>query len=220
MFEQWKRRRAQKRVKPGDGHALKPYRWWQPLSRALFHIRLPDEHGRTELWSVSVGLWGDEDGRIWSQLYREGIHVAKATTPAQLPVPGGRIEVGAGNFGLKRCHFVAIDGSERQLAPDPRSAEGHRARLDRRRPVLSRTISAVSVLVLLVALALGIPQLIEQITQIPPVAERFGTFESPIMLPAWANTGLVIAAVLASIERALRLRYNWLLDGGLFDGEE
>lgn len=220
MFDEWKRRRAQKKVKPGDGHALKPYRWWQPLSRALFHIRLPDEYGRKELWSVSVGFWGEDDGQTWAQLYRDGVHVAKATTPAELPVSGGRIEVAASSFGLKRCHFVGADGTVRQLAPDPRSAEGWRARLDRRRPALSRTIGVVSVLILLVALVLGVPQLIEQITRIPPVAERIGTFESPITLPAWANTGLVVAAFVASVERALRLRYNWLLDSGLFEGDE
>ncbi|WP_261987675.1 hypothetical protein [Microbacterium sp. 4-7] len=73
---------------------------------------------------------------------------------------------------------------------------------------------------LVVALVLGVPQLVEQITQIPPIAEAIGTFESPIHLPPWANISLVVGALAASTERALRLRYNWLLDGGLFDGED
>lgn len=77
---------------------------------------------------------------------------------------------------------------------------------------------------LVVALALGIPQIIEQIieqtTHIPPIADAVGTFESPISLPAWANISLVVNALVASTERALRLRYDWLLDDGFFDGEE
>lgn len=81
-------------------------------------------------------------------------------------------------------------------------------------------IGIVSITVLLIALVLGVPQIIEQISHIPPVAERFGTFTSPIQLPAVLNITLVIAALLASTERALRLRYNWLLDGGLYDGTE
>ncbi len=37
---------------------------------------------------------------------------------------------------------------------------------------------------------------------------------------ATLNIALVVATILASTERALRLRYNWLLDGGLFDGDD
>jgi hypothetical protein len=65
-----------------------------------------------------------------------------------------------------------------------------------------------------------VPQIIEQITHIPPIAENFGSFVSPIHLPAWANTSLVVASLVASTERALRLRYNRLLDGGLFGEDE
>ncbi|OKA04891.1 hypothetical protein ATP06_0227850 [Amycolatopsis regifaucium] len=48
--------------------------------------------------------------------------------------------------------------------------------------------------------------------KLPPVAARFGTFVSPISLPAWLNSLLTIGAALASIERALRLRHNRFLD--------
>jgi hypothetical protein len=34
-----------------------------------------------------------------------------------------------------------------------------------------------------------------------------------VQLPVWANIALTIAAAVASTERALRLRYHWLLDG-------
>lgn len=74
-------------------------------------------------------------------------------------------------------------------------------------------------LILVVALILGIPQLVQEVSQIPPLAERFGTVQSPFALPVWFNVSLLLATLLASTERALRLRNHWLLDGGLFDGE-
>lgn len=44
--------------------------------------------------------------------------------------------------------------------------------------------------------------------------QRVGTFTSPVDLPAWGNAVVGLGAAAASTERALRLRYNWLLDGG------
>lgn len=220
MASESRRRRAVKRAKAGDGHPLQRYRWWQPFSRALFHLRLVGADGRPETWSVDVRLGGDDNGVVRAQLYRDGVNRATSKLPAAFPVPGGVIEVAASGYGLKRAHFVADDGTERQLVPDAASAEGRRARLHRKAPGLSRMIGAASILVLVVALVLGVPQLIEQITHIPPIADAIGTFESPIHLAPWANISLVVGALLASTERALRLRYNWLLDGGLFEGED
>ncbi len=187
------------------------------LSRTRFH--LPASDGGPA-WTVDVRLWGDDNGEVVAHLYRDGIHQSSSTLPAAFAIPGGVIEVEASGYGLKRCHLRLDDGRERQLVPDPVTAEGRRARLERKHPGVSRLIGLVSFAVLVVALVLGIPQIAEQITQIPPVAERVGTFTSPISLPGWFNTGLVVAALLASTERALRLRYHWLLDGGLFDGED
>jgi hypothetical protein len=221
MSSESKRQRALRRVKPGDGHALQRYRFWQPFSRSLFHIDLPDDEGTVVTWSVDVRHGGDSsDGEVRARLYRNGVNQAKAKLPAVFAVPGGRIEVEVSGFGLRRCHFVADDGREQQLTPDSASAEGGRARLARSHPGASRAIGALSIAVLVVALVLGLPQIIETITQIPPIAENFGTFVSPIHLPAWANTSLFVATLVASTERALRLRYSSLLDGGLFDGEE
>lgn len=208
-----------RRVKPGDGHPLPKYRWWQAFSRALFHLRLMDANGVVETWSVDVRLWGDSNGEVIAQLYQDGVNRARSKLPASFAVPGGTIEVAASGFGLKRCHYVSDDGRTRQLTPDPRSAEGRRARLDHDHPGVSRGIGAASVLVLVAGLVLGVPQIIEQITAIPVVADNIGTFVSPIHLPAWANISLLVGTLAASTERALRLRYNWLLDGGLFDGE-
>lgn len=220
MFDAWKRRRAARKIKPGDGHPLQRFRWWQPFSRALFHLTLPNALGVTETWSVDVRLWGDDNGEVIAQLYRDGRHHATSKLPAAFEVPGGTIEVVASGYGLKRCHFVADAGAVTQLSPDRASAEGRRARLDHDHPVLSRAIGALSFVVLVVALVLGIPQIVEQVSMIPVVADNLGTFTSPIQLPLWLNIALVVAALVASTERALRLRYHWLLDGGLFEGDE
>lgn len=218
MLSNWKRRRAARRLKPGDGHPLQRFRWWQPLSRALFHLSLTGADGVPETWSVDVRLWGDSNGEVIAQLYRNGVHQASSKLPAEFPVTGGTVQVVASGYGLKRCHYLPESGQERQLTPDAASAEGRRARLERERPALSRVIGFVSVTVLVVALVLGLPQLVEQVSTIPPVAENLGTFASPFQLPGWFNISLVVATLVASTERALRLRYHWLLDGGIFDG--
>ncbi|WP_194421147.1 hypothetical protein [Microbacterium abyssi] len=219
MVSDRKRRRAAKKVKPGDGHALRRFRWWQLFSRTLFHARFAEEDGLPHTWSVDVPLWGDSNGEVIARLYRDGVNVAMSKLPAAFAAPGGTIEVVASGYGLKRCHFIAADGSESQLSPDRASAEGRRARLDREHPTASRAIGAGSFIVLGVALVLGVPQIVEQITHIPWVAENIGAFTSPVQLPAWGNISLLVATLLASTERALRLRNHWLLDGGLFDGD-
>lgn len=219
MFSDRKRRRAARRVEAGDGHELRRYRWWQPFSRALFHLQLTDEEGRRQTWSVDVRPWGDSNGEVRAQLYLDGRHHARSKLPAAFPVPGGTVEVVASDYGLRRCHYLTHDGAERPLVPDPASAEGRRARLEHAHPALGRAIGLVSMAILLVALVLGVPQIVQELSQIPPVAEHVGSFTSPFRLPAWFNIGLLLATLVASTERALRLRYHWLLDGGLFDGE-
>ena len=70
MLSEWKRRRAARRVKPGDGHALKPIRWWQLLNRTQFHLSLTGPDGQPERWSVDIRLWGDSDGEVFAHLFR------------------------------------------------------------------------------------------------------------------------------------------------------
>lgn len=205
-------------AQPGDGHELPRYGWWQMFSRSLFHLRLSGAGGVPEIWSVDVRHGGDSDGEVWALLYRDGVNQSRSKLPAAFAVPGGMIEVATSTFGLRRCHYVMHDGSERPLAPDPASAEGRRARLGRTHPALSRAVGYASVGVLVVALVLGVPQIVEQITHIPPIADSVGTFSSPFQLPEWANISLLVATLVASTERALRLRYSRILDGGLFDG--
>ncbi|GAA1675461.1 hypothetical protein [Streptomyces yatensis] len=214
MFKDVRHRRAVQRVKAGDGRALKRFRWWQMLSRALFYLRLMNDDGRQTVYAVDVRHQKQSSGVI-AHLYLDGRHHAESKVPAVFPVQGGTVEVRASTFGLKRCHYVTAGRTEHQLVPDPKSAEGRRARLDRSHPALSRWIGFLSVIVLAIGLVLLVLQLAEQITRAPEgVAQYVGTFTSPIDLPAWGNTLVGLCTVAASTERALRLRYHWLLDGG------
>lgn len=229
VFGEYRKKRAAKKVKPGTGKPLKQFRWWHLLFRTLFHLQLPPAGDRadrgapapdpapgTVTYSVDVNYWaGDWD--FEAHLYRNGAQHAVSTMPAIFPVEGGEIRVAMGAVGLKRCHYYPDGGSPRQLEPEPRSAEGYRALLQQRRPGLSRALGFASFAVLLVALLLGLPQIAESLTSWEVVSQYTGTFESPLHLPGWANLTLVLASLVAMSERALRLRYNALLDGGDLD---
>ncbi|OQO90683.1 hypothetical protein B1813_14125 [Saccharomonospora piscinae] len=216
MLNDWKRHRAARRVKPGDGRPLKHYRWWQMLlGRSLLHLRLTGADARPVDYAVDVRTMGDkQDGEVRARLYRDGALHAQAKVPAAFSVEGGTIEVATSSFGVKRCHYVTDDGTERLLTPDPASGEGRRARFAAEHPSQSRVVGIVAVVLLVVGLGLNLVQLLEPLSRIPPVAEHIGVFESPIHLPLWLNITLGAGAALASTERALRLRYHWLLDGG------
>ncbi|MFC8566948.1 hypothetical protein ACFUIW_14445 [Streptomyces sp. NPDC057245] len=215
MFENLRRQRALKRVVPGNGRPLKRFRWWQSLSRALFYLRLTAGDGRQSVWAVDVKHGRqDSNGHVRAHLYLDGRHHAESRLPAVFPVPGGSVEVRASSFGLKRCHYVTDDGAEHQLVPDRDSAEGRRAHFDRKHPALSRWTGAVSAAVLVVALLVLLVQLAEQLTRPQEIAQYVGTFTSPVHLSGWANTAVGLVTAAASTERALRLRYSLLLDGG------
>jgi hypothetical protein len=147
-----------------------------------------------------------------ARFYRDGERVATARMPAEFAVPGGRIEVDAGLYGVTRAHLVTDDGTERRLAPAPGTLEYRRANLTRRHPGLSRAIGATAVVILLVNLALAVPEGLEILTSIPAVAERFGTFVSPVALPWWLSWSLIAAGVAAATERAITWRHNRIID--------
>jgi uncharacterized integral membrane protein len=173
------------------------------------------EDGRHTVYAIDVKHQNQSKGYVSAHLYLDGRHHAESKVPAVFPVQGGTIEVGTSTFGLKRCHYVTAEGTEHQLVPDPASAEGRRERLDRAHPALSRWIGVLSSIALVTGLVLLILQLAEQVTRAPEgVARYVGTFTSPLGLSAWGNTVIGLATVAASTERALRLRYNRLLDGG------
>lgn len=212
MRNWYRERRARRqvgKVKPGDGSQLKPHRWWQFLQRSLFSIELVTAQGPPEVYTVDVDLF-DEQWRAF--LYTDGAQSAVSTLPAAFPVPGGRIEVATTMYGLKRIHLVREDGSEQVLTPDPKSAEGRRLAVDQRWPGLSKVIAVAAIVVLLTSLVVGLPAVLEAVTQWDVVAERVGTYTSPFDLPSWVNTTLFVAAIVAATERALTLRNHWLID--------
>ena len=212
MFRKYKRRWQVSRAKPGDGSRLQPYRWWQMFSRSLFAVELADGTGR-HVFAVDVRHGRDSSSRERpAALYRDGVQVQAANLPVAFPVPGGVIEVGTSLYGVKRMHHVDDDGREHALRPHPRSAEGLRARFDRRFPRTSAAIGAVGLVVLLVGLAVALSAAAEQITRVEVVAAHLGTFTSPVRLPGWATFALAAAGVLAAIDRALRLKSTWMAD--------
>ncbi|GAA4689475.1 hypothetical protein [Nocardioides nanhaiensis] len=209
----WNDRRLARRARPADGRPLRPFRWWHLLRRSLLSTTLEVE-GRPVVHTVEVRHGGDSDGVVRAGLYVDGELRLQSRLPARFPVEGGHIEVRRGPAGLRTCRLVTLDGEVRSLQPDPASAEGRRLRLARRHPRASALVGAFSVLLLTAGLVVGALQAAEPVSQIPPIASTLGTFESPWRPPVWLNLALGLGAALAAVERALRLKYHWLLDGG------
>lgn len=209
----WRERWAARRVRAGDGAPLPRFRWWQLLTRSLLTLTLRAGDGAESTYAVDVRQAGDlDDGVVRARLYLDGALLSHSTLPASFSVPGGRIEVAVGTFGLRRCHYVSTGGIARQLTPHPASAEGRRARLHRNHPGLSRIIGGLSTLLVLVGVCVAVLQLAETISHAPPIADSIGTFDSPIHLSLAASITVGLAAVAGSTERALRLRSTWLDD--------
>jgi hypothetical protein len=210
----WNEKRWEKRVKTVEGRPLKPFRWWQLLSRSMMSITLPVE-GRPVVHTVDVKRGGDlHDGVVRARLYLDGWLRQESKLPARFPVSGGHIEVRVSEGGMRRCHYLGDDGSERRLVPDPRSAEGRRMRFARRHPRASALVGLLSIVMLVIGIGLNLLQIAEPLSQIPPIAENVGTFDSPLHLPVWLNIALGAGAAVGATERATRMRYHWLLDSG------
>lgn len=206
--------RAAKRIESGDGRALEPFRWWHLLSsRKVFFLRLAAPEGGMTTYAVDIRLSGKQAGDEGkAHLYRNGRHQAASRLPAAFPVEGGVIEARLSAYGMRRIHYVT-PGGEQQLVPHPKSAIGRRLNFDLQHPRAGRWVAVVSVVLLIVGVGVNVPQLIEAVSQVPAIAERFGSFESPIRLPLWLNISLGVGAAIASMERGLRMRYNALFDG-------
>lgn len=59
MFKSWRRKRQLAKVKPGNGSALQPYRWWQLFGRSVFFIELPEPTGK-HTYAVDARYFQDE----------------------------------------------------------------------------------------------------------------------------------------------------------------
>ena len=186
---------------------LRPLKPWQVLNRYLYTL----EHAGFS-YTVEVDAAGDDT----VQLYEDGLLVSTNDLPAKIPVAGGYIDVAASLYGVTRVHLVRGDGKGngvgRRLAPARGTLEDRRRRLDRHHPGISRAIGWVAIAILMGNLVLAVPFAIEIATGVPAIAERFGTFVSPIGLPVWINTALLVAGICAAMERALTVRHNKIID--------
>jgi catechol 2,3-dioxygenase-like lactoylglutathione lyase family enzyme len=218
-FQRWshqraakERRAAEKRITPGDGRSLTPFRWWQQITRAVFYLPLDVETGQRVVYAIDFRHWHQlfsYDGKGKAALYADGVQLAESRLPAAFPIPGGAIEVEPAAFGLRRCHWVTDEGREYQLIPDERSAEARRARMKLQHPRVSRLIGAGSLVFIVVPLALLIIQLTEVLLSLPPVTATLGAFSPLLHLPLWLNLILGFVVAFAATERALRFRHNW-----------
>ncbi|MGC5629789.1 hypothetical protein ACPYO6_16260 [Georgenia sp. Z1344] len=187
--------------KPGDESELRPVTGWQWLWRAQLGTTL----GGTT-WDVDVDLF-DLSEKV--HLYRDGVQdrVQRGKSRFELP-HGHRIEVAWSTYGLSRAHLVDAVGQEVQLEPRPGTGERWRADLERERPAASRLLAVVSWTILALALLLELPQLVQLVSG----WTGWFDFTSPVSLPSWANVTLMVAGVVAALERALGMRNHWLLD--------
>ena len=193
---------------PDDGR-LRPVRRRDALTRSLYFLDHPGPDGGPVRYTVEIDA---ENSDMCVVLYADGRRQEEAESPAAFPVTGGVIEVDLSLYGVRRVHLVLDDGRERRLTPVPGTLEEMRGQLHRRRPRLSRAIGWAAVVALVVNLVLAVPQGLEVLTRAPRIAELFGTFESPVMLPAWLNTALFLAGAAAAVERVLTLRSNRVID--------
>ncbi|MED4128875.1 hypothetical protein [Shouchella miscanthi] len=209
FFRQQKRRRAIKKVKAGDGHTLKPYRLWHIFTHSLFHITITRENNKQVNYALKSRYFADDSS---VDLYQGTTHIAYSTLPASIPLENGILEVKSGGSGINKIHYVTDEAETFSIYPDKRSIRGWRLGLHRSFPTISKCLGLLATIVLLTSLVLGLPQIVEQITEIPRVAEYVGTFESPIHLPVWLNLTIGLATGFAAMERALMLRSHWLID--------
>ena len=209
FIRRWRQRSKMKKVKEGDGHPLKPYRLWHIFTRSLFHIEIINDMNEKTTYAINCKYFVEEPR---ADLYHNGKHIAYSKLPATFPVENGFIEVEHGGYGVNRIHYAADKEEAFSIYPDKRSIRGLRMWMDKRFPRISRLMGIIAIIVLLVSIALSLPQLIDTITKIPWITENIGRFESPIAFPIWANIAIFVAAAIAGVERTLMLRKHWLID--------
>ncbi len=173
--------------------SLKPLDGWGVFFRGRFETQ---HDGHT--WTLDVDFL---DPAQKLRLYRDGSSVEVQKSPATFELgPSTKIEAATGVFGMRQIDLVEA-GETRALAPVDGTPEAWRLRLERDRPQLSRTIGAISWVVLVIAFVTGTAELIALAGIDPPfeVAKPLGTL-------------IGVAALLAALERALRFKSNRWLD--------
>lgn len=169
----------------------------------LWRTQLGIDHAGSR-WVVEQDF-GDGEERI--ELYRDGVQVAKATSPARFDVPDGRIEAKIVSGQVRRARLVTPAGTH-PMAPERGTAEHGRARFAERFPVFSAIVAAISLAIVVGAAILELPQLLQVVTHVEIVRDWLGwSFVSPIRLPVEWNVPITVAGVVASIERGWRFQH-------------
>jgi hypothetical protein len=179
--------------------SLSPVRGLDVIRRGVYEI----DHSGHE-FAVEVDYL-DFSEKI--RLYRDGTWVETRKSPARFQIEDGAvIEASMGLLGMRKLRLVGAEG-ETPLRPAPGTAEARRVSFERRHPTASRLIGVASWAILVAAVVLEIPQLVDL------VADKLGfEFDSPLLLPSPVNTLVGVLALLAALERALRFKHNRWLD--------
>lgn len=194
-----------KAVTAGDGSAWRPIGGLNRLWRGGYWA----EYGGHE-WLVDVDYF-DFAERI--RLYRDGIQDRVGSTPARFELNDeAHIQADLGLLGMKRVHLVTPQG-EWLMQPVAGSLESGRRAFARRAPRVSALIEITAVVVLIAALIVELPQLLDSVSN----SEWFGrltewNFTSPWWLAGPVNAVVAVAGALAALERGLSMRYSPWLD--------
>lgn len=185
---------------------LKPYGRFDWLWRSCFTI----EHAEST-WALDVDFF-DSWGRVY--LYRDGLEydrgVANGWTgnkKVTFDLGDATLHVQTSLYGMRQAD-LEVDGQLHQMRPVDGSAEAWRGNLERNHPLLHRILDITSWTILVIALINLTPTLVNF------GIDRWGWGITPIFsLPPALDTALTIAGILAGIDRALRFKYKWWLDG-------
>ncbi len=141
-------------------------------------------------------------------LYRDGIEVQRASTPAKFEIgDDGIIEVDASEYGFTKA-VLRKNGIDVGLEPSPGTWEEARRTWGERHPTASKVVAIAAGAVVLVSAVLGLLQLAEVITGVDRVRELLGnrSVELPLDLPGFSLVifGLIVGA--AALERSMRMK--------------
>lgn len=172
----------------------RPYAGWDWLWRGSFGV---DHAGHR--YDIEADYF-DWDERIW--LYVDGERREVAKSRAAWPLENGdTLEARMQTYGMSRARIRRADGTIIPLEAVAGSGEHWRQRMATERPELHRALSRGSLAVLLVSLALAVPQWLAGLLGVVGI-DWTPWFE----LPGWATGAVTALAVVAGIERALRLQ--------------
>lgn len=195
--------------KVGEGVAeLRPLKLTDVFWRGLYGVRYGGSHYVVEVDFFDIG----EKVR----LYRDGCLVDERPSPAHFQLDGAAaIEATMALYGMKRAHLVeeGCGCGARALEPLPGTAEARRLAFDMRHPAISRMVAVAAWAVLAVAAVTQVPNMLNSLANGAAWLGISAPFAVPTFaLPAWLNTLLGVAGIVAGLDRGLRMVHNPLLD--------